>query len=693
MPETGLLEGRLYYIRNFSFRNGDEAKDKFFVVMKNEPDGGLVGILATSKPKELEDLLLEQGPGALKLPGGETLGLAYDATEPFTEQWSFAKPTFFKAYNAYRYTVRQVQDIIRGSRGIVDHGAVPAATMAALRGMLLQENVTNNDARRRLAGEVSAKAPSLSRHDDDTLSMMGLTAARRGELRRRGTLLWSHPAVPGGTVRLTVAPGGVTVATEQGQALGSLSDLRRHMQDMQGDAAAAPAEADLRPYLAQESAVEWLSRHLGGGTDVDRKAMYHLNLINSFLQDDKEILQRLPQGALGGLPEGGRRNVAAATLLRAGAAAGGAQPQALRPSGYTYEQELVGRWAERDGCWRDMADTWHVTHGREVIAEGSEARVYKGDDGYCHKLVDAGHYGSLQGLLDRISMHNAVFPETAMRVDGFGMKDEADDNAGYTVLVSQPFVKGAPCDAESVLSMMEQRGFTMPGKEGLRAVQAESRRRGMELPQYSIFYRFVSPDGVHVHDLNSQNMVLSPEGNILVFDCDVTLNKDPMAGPVHEVPPVRYDEDAVRAIDGVLERLVPQERDRAALETLFCDEDLRGELRATGRHQGCLWVPSMHDYCHVAVDPQDATRVLVLPRGSAALMLSRQRDIRISDEERAILADGGTIRRGNATLAFDLDKGRIARTRSRRKRQYVAVDTPRAQEAQREEAARRQGLR
>lgn len=688
-----LQEGHIYYVDPFVFKNGGSPADKLFVVLKTLPDGGVVGILATSQYHGLlPDGLSQDGMTPQTNGRGGVVATAVSDAVTFTDSgFRFAKDTIFFAEQAYHYSRRDLNRAVGSATTVTDYGAVREELLRDITAMVSQPGLGNETAIKYLSRE--RRAAGFSSRDDDTLSMIGLTKQQKAALLREKTLRFDHPRVPGGRVTLTLDGGSVSVVSAAGAPLGPLSSLRRHMQDMQGDAAEAPAEADLRPYLAQESAVEWLSRHLGGGTDVDRKAMYHLNLINSFLQDDKEILQRLPQGALGGLPEGGRRNVAAAALLRAGAAAGGAQPQALRPSGYTYEQELVGRWAERDGCWRDMADTWHVTHGREVIAEGSEARVYKGDDGYCHKIVDAGHYGSLQGLLDRISMHNAVFPETAMRVDGFGMKDEADDNAGYTVLVSQPFVKGAPCDAESVLSMMEQRGFTMPGKEGLRAVQAESRRRGMELPQYSIFYRFVSPDGVHVHDLNSQNMVLSPEGNILVFDCDVTLNKDPMAGPVHEVPPVRYDEDAVRAIDGVLERLVPQERDRAALETLFCDEDLRGELRATGRHQGCLWVPSMHDYCHVAVDPQDATRVLVLPRGSAALMLSRQRDIRISDEERAILADGGTIRRGNATLAFDLDKGRIARTRSRRKRQYVAVDTPRAQEAQREEAARRQGLR
>lgn len=104
---------------------------------------------------------------------------------------------------------------------------------------------------------------------------------------------------------------------------------------------------NLEPYLERESAVQWLRRELGDGTAISRKAMYHLNIVNHFLQNDTEIFKRLPQARLGGLPEGGRRNVAAACILRASEGAGGTQREDVLPGGLTASQERVSHWADK----------------------------------------------------------------------------------------------------------------------------------------------------------------------------------------------------------------------------------------------------------------------------------------------------------------------------------------------------------
>lgn len=45
-------------------------------------------------------------------------------------------------------------------------------------------------------------------------------------------------------------------------------------------------------------------------------------------------------------------------------------------------------------------------------------------------------YESIQLALDRITIYNAVFPETSLKVEGFGRTDSGD----FSILVRQPFI-------------------------------------------------------------------------------------------------------------------------------------------------------------------------------------------------------------------------------------------------------------
>ena len=72
------------------------------------------------------------------------------------------------------------------------------------------------------------------------------------------------------------------------------------------------------------------------------------------------------------------------------------------------------------------------------LAEGGEAIVY--DHGSTLiKSIGLDYFIQPIFALDRVSLHNAYFPETAMKVLGFGRTAEGD----FKVIVEQPFIEGS----------------------------------------------------------------------------------------------------------------------------------------------------------------------------------------------------------------------------------------------------------
>ena len=414
----------------------------------------------------------------------------------------------------------------------------------------------------------------------------------------------------------------------------------------------SPGEAPADPFLVKESAVKALADYVDG-TVIARGGMYLLQMINTYVHEGKEILKRLPQEDLGGCPEGGRRHVQASALLRAVSAPGGGEQDEVLPSGYTFQQEVLGGWAERDGCWSDTPDGDQVAAGRAFLTSGSEAFVYKGGhDSRVYKTIAPTHYRTMEQLLDRISIHNAVFPETAMRVEGFGVKEDAFDHLGFVVVVSQPWVTGTAPSQDEVDAGMKARGFSEP---------QESEGFGFLL----------SPSGMtmlnDIHDLNS---VRTPQGHRAVFDCVAAPNVFGLGGRRHVIPDVSYDPDAVARIRGRVESLLPMETSlREFLGTV--PAPLRAAaanaLRTTRRCEGLVPVPgasSADGYLTVQVCPQDGSRVLVSTPQKIRGMLRATRGAvdggtPLSEGEATLLAAGKTVARDGLRLSFDLDRGRV----------------------------------
>lgn len=296
----------------------------------------------------------------------------------------------------------------------------------------------------------------------------------------------------------------------------------------------------LHPFAQDESGIQALKGHIDGRNQINREGMYLLNILNNLIQNEngtEKVFQRIPSEVFGGLSEGGRRNVQASLIARAVRGADEKEPGRILASGYTAIQEVIGQWAERDGSWSDTPEGDLIVRGFTHSSEndGSEARIFhnKKTDDLVYKTVDFSHYSHFELMMDRIAIHNAIFPEMAMRVEGFGMRDDtADDpehfHEGFVVTISQKKAVGHIPTQKEI-------------EKGLTA-------RGFDRTDNGFFWLNIM-DNVVIADIHDLNCVVSPEGNLLVFDCEAFLKTFPVDT---EKPEVILIKDALPDKDGKL---------------------------------------------------------------------------------------------------------------------------------------------
>lgn len=404
-------------------------------------------------------------------------------------------------------------------------------------------------------------------------------------------------------------------------------------------------EGDFSPFLEQESAVVWLSRRLQQGAP-DLMTMYHLSIVNLLTENGNQINKRLPAGITEknrykgeelsvrsdytAKHRGGGKNVKAALIARAVAQAEYAEHTAVGKSGYTKLQEIIGLWAERDGCWHDNANTFVARkRGMKYLKSGSESDVYDNGRGEIIKVTDITHYGSLQKALDKIDIHNATFPETALEVIGFGLKDTAFDNSGYSIIVKQRSVEGVRArDMQSIDRMMADKGFSRDNTTAIRYVSEEK--------------------DIVIHDINPDNAVVDTDGNIIVFDCDAYLNAGGYA-----IPDIKFSEENVRKINDTLLEICPKSIFFSELDRL-CPQASR-ILRDGQKIEGTVM---LRDGRAVTLDrdPDSSLRVLVQqPCNSFRLIGGEQ----FTASQRKALSEGCTVKTDEGWARFDLAKARV----------------------------------
>lgn len=157
----------------------------------------------------------------------------------------------------------------------------------------------------------------------------------------------------------------------------------------------------------------------------------------------------------------------------------------------------IEQWAKAVGVWiDDIEDSLSHVLG-EHIAEGGEAMVY--DHGATLiKSIGLDYFVEPALALDRISLHNAYFPETLLTVLGFGRDTEGD----FKIIVEQPFIKGSPMSDEEIATYMQRMGFELRNPRN---------------------WTYATPE-IYLSDMHDENVIRSENGNVFVIDCDIRIN-------------------------------------------------------------------------------------------------------------------------------------------------------------------------
>lgn len=139
--------------------------------------------------------------------------------------------------------------------------------------------------------------------------------------------------------------------------------------------------------------------------------------------DGRLVYKRFSPLEQHGCAEGGAPHVIASLLAGAENQADNASetvPDFKREFQQGEEQAtVIEAWAKREGLWTDNVDESLSRNLGNEIAESGEAKIH--DHGATLiKSIGLDYYILPILALDRISLHNAYFPETQLNVIGFG---------------------------------------------------------------------------------------------------------------------------------------------------------------------------------------------------------------------------------------------------------------------------------
>lgn len=203
-----------------------------------------------------------------------------------------------------------------------------------------------------------------------------------------------------------------------------------------------------------------------------------------------------------GCATGGPTHVIATLLAGAKAQTDNGTP----PYGNDFKREVecgaqqaacIERWARHVGCWTDAVDKTLAVSLGEHIAEGGEAKVY--DHGATLvKTIGLDYFVQPILALDRITLHNAYFPETRLFVLGFGRTEDGE----FKIVVEQPFVEGKHVTDNQIADYMHCMGFELRNPKN---------------------WTYATSD-IYLSDMHDENVLQTADGTIIVVDCDIRIN-------------------------------------------------------------------------------------------------------------------------------------------------------------------------
>ena len=163
----------------------------------------------------------------------------------------------------------------------------------------------------------------------------------------------------------------------------------------------------------------------------------------------------------------------------------------------TTQENRIELWAKATGCWTDDIDHTLPCLLGEQVAEGGEAHVYY-HGATLVKAIGLDYFIQPVLALDRISLHNAYFPQTRMIVLGFGRTKGGD----FQVIVEQPFIQGEQMSDEEIGQYAGRLGFELKNPRN---------------------WTYATKD-IYLSDLHDENVIRSYNGSVFVVDCDIRIN-------------------------------------------------------------------------------------------------------------------------------------------------------------------------
>ena len=229
-----------------------------------------------------------------------------------------------------------------------------------------------------------------------------------------------------------------------------------------------------------------------------------LNLIAEDIKNGAAVFERIPYEQQSGLSKGSEVLCAASIICRGCPRTESETRQIFDTCDLEGEgriqEHLVETWARLSGKWIENPEEFlgNLCHLQD---HGTESVVYFDvTTRLVYKLISLKHYNVLRLALDRIIIHNAIFPETCLTVMGF-----AKDHYGqFVIVVQQPYVIGDPITEDERVSFMHDLGFEDAGMD------------------YGMHLNYMTKD-LYIGDINEFN-ALRGEYGLHVIDADCRLN-------------------------------------------------------------------------------------------------------------------------------------------------------------------------
>lgn len=161
------------------------------------------------------------------------------------------------------------------------------------------------------------------------------------------------------------------------------------------------------------------------------------------------------------------------------------------------QEELLQKYAETTDCWYQLDNLDETA----IISSGGESVVYRYDEKTVLKVNTLRYTISPQILLDRITLHNAIFDSTAMEVLGFGRNEFGE----FCVIYTQPFIEGKAATQEQIKNLI-------------------SSACNQSIESYHFDGTNYKNNFILFDDLHQENVLIDQDGHIQVIDSDIKFN-------------------------------------------------------------------------------------------------------------------------------------------------------------------------